>query len=306
MKHLRLFEQVIEIVNSGSIRQAAERGNLSPSALNRKIQELESAVGALLFERHAQGVRLTAAGEKFVQYAREHIADTERLLLNMAEFNALRSGHVRIACSQAVAFDFLPARIAEFGLRYPHILFDIRVMDHQAACVSLAHYETELALIFNPQLVPGLAVVTRVPQQLVVVMRRDHPLATRHSLRLIDCIPYPLALPDNTFGSRQLVDAACAASNLHFNITAESNSFELLRGLVLRANLLSFQIEIVSMADDSNQQIVTRPIDQRDIPCADLMLCKRQERDLSKAAAIFTGELVASLSAGTERRLPSD
>jgi len=301
MRYLRLFEQVIDIVDTGSIRQAAGRGNLSPSALNRKIQELEFEIGVALFERHARGVRLTAAGEKFVQYAREHIADTERLLINMGELNTLRSGHVRLACSQAVAFDFLPKRIAEFWSRYPHILFDIRVMDHQAACISLARYETELALIFKPQLVPGLAVLARVPQRLVVVMRHDHPLASQSVLRLGDCLPYPVALPDRTLGSRQLVDEACAAGKLSLNIMAESNSFEMLRGLVLRANALSFQIEISSTGDDMGQQTVTRPVDQRDIPCADLMLCQLQDRHLSMAAATFSAELTTLLGAEKTR-----
>jgi DNA-binding transcriptional LysR family regulator len=49
MRHLRLLTHVVEVARTGSIRRAAERLNLTPSAMNRRIQDLEREVGTPLF-----------------------------------------------------------------------------------------------------------------------------------------------------------------------------------------------------------------------------------------------------------------
>ncbi|MRT21593.1 LysR family transcriptional regulator [Comamonas sp. CAH-2] len=62
MQHLRSLECFVAVAQSKSIRAAAETVFLSSSALNRQILELEEELGAPLFERHARGIRLSAAG----------------------------------------------------------------------------------------------------------------------------------------------------------------------------------------------------------------------------------------------------
>jgi hypothetical protein len=54
----------------------------------------------------------------------------------------------------------------------------------------------------------------------------------------------------------------------------ESNSFEMLRGLVFRCNMISFQIEIGAPSGDLGKGLVGRPVDTRDVPTADLVLCQ--------------------------------
>jgi DNA-binding transcriptional LysR family regulator len=57
---IRCFEAV---ARDGAIRRAAERLNLSASAVNRQILRLEEDLGVALFERLPRGMRLSAAGE---------------------------------------------------------------------------------------------------------------------------------------------------------------------------------------------------------------------------------------------------
>ena len=76
--------------------------------------DLEEELGAQLFERQPRGVRLTAAGELFVHYLRQQNADVERMRSQIEDLKGLRRGVVRMACSQALALDFLPREIAEF------------------------------------------------------------------------------------------------------------------------------------------------------------------------------------------------
>lgn len=295
MRHLKLLTHVVEVARTGSIRKAAEQLNLTPSAMNRRIQDLELEVGTPLFERRPRGVKLTTAGEMFVRYARSQIADAERMRSYVEDLRGLRRGPVQIACSQALAFDFLALRIATFQKKHPRVSFDLKVMDHERALAALTAYEADLALVFRPAMWPTIRVITSKPQRLAAVFRSDHPLAAKKTIRLSDCAPYPVALPDRSLSGRQILDEACARRELRLNVLSESNSFEMLRGLVLHCDMISFQIEIGAPSGDPGARLVGRPVDTRDVPTSDLVLCQLRGRTLSIAATTFAEALSAQL-----------
>lgn len=287
MRHLKLLNHVVEVARMGSIRKAAEHLNLTPSAMNRRIQDLEAEVGTPLFERRPRGVKLTTAGEMFVRYARSQIADAERMKSQVEDLRGLRRGPIQIACSQALALDFLASRIGAFQKQHSKVVFDLKVMDHERALVALAAYDVDLALVYRPAMWPSLRVIASIPQQLVVVVRADHPLAKKKTVRLSECAEFPAALPDRSLSGRQILDEVTARREMRLNMLAESNSFEMLRGLVYHCNMISFQIEIGAPSGHLGMGLVGCPVDTRDIPTADLVLCQLRGRNLSVAAATF-------------------
>jgi DNA-binding transcriptional LysR family regulator len=294
MRHMRILQYVDEVARTGSIRRAASRLHVTASAVNRRIMDLEEELGAPLFERKARGVRLTAAGEVFVRYVREQGAGLERTRSHIEDLRGLRRGTVRIACSQALAFDFMPRMIAEFRRRHAHVEFDVRVLDHINATTELVNYGVDLALVFRPPPDAKVQSLISIEQRLVVMMAERHPLSARRTVRLRDCASYPIVLPDRSFGGRQLLEEVWARSSLELRITGESNSFEFLRGMVRHTGALSFQIEIGTEGGNS-QGIVARPIDGRDIPRAKLVLAQLRGRSLPLASAVFAEELTRAL-----------
>ena len=108
MKHLRLFNYIDMIVREGSVRRAAEKLHITASALDRRVQDLEEELGTGIFERHPRGMRLSAAGEVFLGYIRQHLSDMQRLRSEIDSLKGLRRGHVALAVSPALAADFIP------------------------------------------------------------------------------------------------------------------------------------------------------------------------------------------------------
>jgi DNA-binding transcriptional LysR family regulator len=296
MRHLRVLHYVDQVARAGSIRKAAERLNVTASAVNRRIMDLEEELGAALFERKQRGVRLTAAGELFVRYVREQDADVERMKSQIEDLKGLRRGTVRIACSQAVAHHFLPNAIATFRERHPLVVFAVAVLDHERAMAALAAYEVDLVLVFRPPYLGTFRPLMRLQQRLVVLMPSAHPLASRPGIRLRECAAYPVALPEPSIGGRQLLDEVLAKTGLRLNVVAESNSFEFLRGLVQSGVAISFQIEIGATVND-NSGLVARRVDDRDLPRADLVLGQLRGRSLPVAAAVFAERLIRQLEA---------
>src|SRR5438105_9977448 len=233
-KHLRILSYVDAVARSGSIRKAADQLDVTASAVNRRIMDLEEELGALLFERRPRGVRLTAAGEVLVHYLREQDGEVERMKSQIEDLKGLRRGTVRIACSQALALDFLPREIAAYRARFPLVQFDVKVFDHERAMGALAAYDVDLVLVFRPPFLANFQPLMSLQQRLVALMPADHPLAARKKIRLSDCVGYPVALAERSLGGRQLLAEVLARSDLRFDLVAEANSFEFLRGMVLR------------------------------------------------------------------------
>ena len=114
-----------------------------------------------------------------MHYIREQTGDVERMKSQIEDLKGLRRGTVRIACSQALALDFLPREIAAYRARFPLVAFDVKVLDHEQAMAALAAYEVDLVLVFRPPFLPNFQPLMTLEQRLVAMMRGDHPLAAR-------------------------------------------------------------------------------------------------------------------------------
>lgn len=290
MRHLRILQYVDEVARTGSIRRAAEQLNFTASALTRRIMDIEAELGAPLFERTPRGMRLTPAGEMFVAHARSQLAEVERLRSDIADLHGMRRGQIRIACSQALALDFLPRAIADFRHSFPDVTFDVRVADHERATEALVSYEVDIVLVFQPAPLAEFQQLAAFDQHLVALMPPDHPLAGQKTLRLRDCARHPVALSDRSTGGRQIIERFSERSGVAFDIALESNSFELLRQASAQAGLISFQIAVGAPAEDF-PGLVVRPIDRRDAPAGTMVLGQLRGRTLPVACAAFVGRV---------------
>lgn len=306
MRYLRVLRYVDEVARAGSIRKAAERLNITASALNRRIQDLEAELGTPVFERLPRGVRLNAAGELLIRHARGQIAEMGRVRSQIEDLSGFRRGTVAIACSHALAHDFLPTQIAAYRRAFPLVEFDVRVASHGEALRALDAYEVDLALIFRMSTTAGFRIIASAEQRLMAIMRADHPLAGEGSLRLRDCADYPLALPDRSYGGRELLERAVERSSFRLAPVIESNSFEFLRSYVRLEDAITFQIEIGAPASLRDRDgLIARPVDARDVPPARFAMGQLHGRALPVAAAKFAEQLAARLEAGPAVAAPT-
>jgi DNA-binding transcriptional LysR family regulator len=107
----RLLTYVDAVTRHGSIRKAADALSVASSALNRQILDLETDLGTALFERLPRGVRLTAAGEVFLAYARQAISELKAVESQVEQLRGLVRGQVGVAAVESVAGELLPSAI---------------------------------------------------------------------------------------------------------------------------------------------------------------------------------------------------
>jgi DNA-binding transcriptional LysR family regulator len=295
MNHLRFLKYFDEVARAGSIRQAAERLHVVPSAVNRRIQDLEGELGVPLFERLPRGMRLTSAGELFVQYVRGRASALDEVRSEIEELQGLRRGSVKVVASQALAPQFMPQLVAEFRRTHPLVEFQVRIGDHVQALQALRQFETDLVLVFNLAPEPDLEMVAQFEQRLVATMHRSHPLAQRPGgLLLRECMDYPLVLPNREVGGRQLLERYLVRNSVKLRAVVESNSFEFLRGCLHHGHAISFQIAIGAVTDGG--EIVAREITDRQFPTGYLMLAHLRGRQLPVIAHAFMSDAMAALA----------
>ncbi|GJE80649.1 LysR family transcriptional regulator [Methylorubrum populi] len=294
MKHLRSLTAVAEVARSGSIRRAAERLNITPSALTRQIQDIEYELGTPIFERLAQGMRLNAAGELLARHIRDQAADLDRVRSQIADLSGVRRGHVALACSQAFVTRMIPEEVETYRAQFPQVAFTVQVRDHVQAVAALVSFEADLALILQPPPSAELHALYAGRQSLCALMRASHPLASEDGpIRLRDCIAHALALPDRSLAIRHHIEQALARRGIEMRATVESGSLEFLRNVVLREDVVSFQVPS-GIPDDP--RLRSRLIDARDLEPMSVVLAQLRGRLLPVAASKFADQLAARLN----------
>lgn len=293
IRHLRTLGYIAEIARTGSIRRTAERLNITPSALTRKVQDFEQELGTLIFERATQGMRLTSAGELVIRHARDQLSDFERVRSQIADLSGVRRGHVAIACSQAFVDNLIPGEIEQYRRSHSLVSFLVQVRDHAHAIRALMEFEADVALILQPPPAPELQVMFSCQQPLCAVMSAGHPLAEPGPVRLRDCLRFPIAMPDRSLAIRYLLDGAIVRASLPVNVAIESGSLEFLRNYVLKEHMISFQIPSGIPAGDPG--LHAREIDTRDLPPAQVVLGHLRGRALPIAAAKFANQVANNL-----------
>ena len=292
MKHLLPLTYINAVSKAGSIRKAAKTLAITSTALNRRILAMEEELGVPIFERLARGVRLTTAGEILIHHFREQLTDMERVKSQIADLTGERRGHISIACSQALLSFFLPEQIALYRKEHPAVTFSVLLRDRAAAEQALTDFSADLLLVFEPIRLFEFQTLLNIRQPLYAVMAKDHPLAARESLRLRECLQFPLALPTEEFGVRQLLEAAIRRTSLSLDPVVVSDSFEFLRSHTIAENIIAFQIPIGLPRNDDNSKIVSRPVAAQDVPAGLLYFGQLRGRTMPVAAARFAHQML--------------
>jgi DNA-binding transcriptional LysR family regulator len=160
-KHLRYFVAVAE---EGHLGRASERLNVAPSAVSRRIQDLE--LGVSLFERLPRGIRLSPAGREFLESSREILSLMVASRDRVRRFAAGPSGHLILAHGDALTYVARPLvdRLMELQAKLPGISFELRLAAAPEREIQLLDGTIDAALVHsrprNDRQIEGLIIGT--------------------------------------------------------------------------------------------------------------------------------------------------
>jgi DNA-binding transcriptional LysR family regulator len=284
------------VARAGSIRKAAEGLHIASTALNRRILNLEEELGTPLFERLSHGVRLTAAGEIFIGYVRSSLGDLASAVSQIEQLRGLVRGEVQVAAAESVTSDLLPQAMARFQAQYPGVRFRVRSGGTDTLLELLMADAVDLMLAHDPPPGDALQVLAELAQPLCAVLRTDHPLAGRPAIRLADCAPHPVALGEESFGGRRLIDKVLTANRLKLNVALVASSVQSMLAYTRQTGAISFQFEVGTRHAVRQGGLVAVALSDRGLGRTRLVLAARRGRALPIAALRFAEQLRGTLS----------
>lgn len=226
---LRYF---LEVVRSGSIREASQRLNVAGSAISRAIAQLEELLGVQLFDRHARGMVPSVAGEVLAVHALKSAHDAERVVHDIQALQGMQRGRVRVAATEGFAMEFLPRLISDFAQQHPGIQFHLGVHPPAECTRRILHGDADIGITMSRTPENGIQVEHTQPSPIVAVMRPGHPLRRFKQISLSQLLAYPIALPEPDTTVRQLFDIACNRQRLNFEPVLTSNYISSLFGFL--------------------------------------------------------------------------
>lgn len=185
---LALFRSVAA---SGSIAHAAALHGLVPSAVSKRMADLEAQVGTTLLQRHRRGVDLTAAGRDLLRHAETLRDAVDRMEAEMGAHATGRRGAIRVAANSSSISQFLPEDLAEFVSAHPDLSVHLTEMTSVEVIEAVRAGRADLGIYSGLTDGGGLTLMPYRRDTLVVVMPADHPLAGRQALRLADVVHQP-------------------------------------------------------------------------------------------------------------------
>ncbi|UYB60203.1 LysR family transcriptional regulator (plasmid) [Klebsiella michiganensis] len=194
------------LVEYGNFRLAAESICLSQSALSRRIEKLENALGSKLFDRTTRRVTLTLYGQAFAERSDQLLMNVEAELADIDKVSQERTGLVTVATVPSAAYYFMPDVIRRFRLRNPRVR--VKLIDGSAGNVieAVTGGQADFGICFAGRLQPNHEFVPLVGDvYMMAACRRDHPLAAKKSLTWREFYQQDYVSLDKTSGSRNLL-----------------------------------------------------------------------------------------------------
>ena len=187
LKTLRLFAAICA---EGTLNGAARRAAIAPSAVSKRLAELEHALGCTLLVREPRGMRLTPAGETLLHHTRRMLASAEQIALELAEHARGVRGFVRVLANLSAIVEFLPEDLQAFLAAQGGIRVDLEERPSGGVVAGVEEGLADLGICAGGSDMRTLTAYPYRADRLVLVVPEGHPLSDRTAIALAETLDY--------------------------------------------------------------------------------------------------------------------
>lgn len=208
---LTVLELVVGVDDYGSLSAASRRVGLAQPNASRSIRVMERQLGMTLLQRSPTGSTLTPQGTVVAHWARRILAETRQMLEATDSLRAERRTALTVAASMTVAEHLVPSWLGTFGRLHPEVRIHLLVHNSAQVFEDVASGACDLGFVESPTIPRTLHSLTVARDELVVVVRPQHPWTRRRQpISIAELASTSLLVREPGSGTRITLDLALA------------------------------------------------------------------------------------------------
>ena len=182
MLDLNELQQLVEFAELGTLSKVAEAGHISTPSITRSMQHLEESFGVPLFARSKNRIALNETGQAAVEAARRVLAEAERAVRQVQEFEQRRRTLVVKSCAPAPLWELLP----RLNAAHPGMTVASSICRNEEVLAAWHDSSCDLIILPFPLQEAGTAVRELMREKLFVCVPLGHELARHETLTFAD------------------------------------------------------------------------------------------------------------------------
>lgn len=253
LRQLTLFEAVARHL---SFTRAAAEMCLTQPAVSTQIKQLESHVGAALFEQIGKKVYLTQAGQELYAACRDIFNRIETLEATLNEIQGTVKGTLKISVVTTATY-FIPHVLSTFLRRYPEVNIRLNVTNRNQILRRLANNEDDLVIMGQVPEQLNVEIFQFLENPLVVLARPDHPLAGEKNIPLEKLAPEVFLVREHGSGTRLAMERCFEEHDLVLKTGLELGSSEAIKqGVIAGLGLSLLSRHTLSLELAANMVVI--------------------------------------------------
>jgi DNA-binding transcriptional LysR family regulator len=230
---LRQLEIFTTIVESGSFTRAAEKLRVAQPSISQQIQQLEAELGEqLLVRMRNRRMFITEAGKVVQKHADHILRQAEILRMEVASITQEPSGEILIGIGGHQLTVMVASALSRFHKKFPRIRLDIENATTPIILDLLRGHRLDLGIVTLPVSDKGLKTEVLFREEMVVVVRKNSPLASKRQLAPAEIGKLPLVLYDRNTRTRAMLNEFFREAGIAPEVVLELSSVEAMKMMV--------------------------------------------------------------------------
>ncbi|MDQ1242021.1 MAG: LysR family transcriptional regulator [Pseudomonadota bacterium] len=298
MDRFQSFNAFVKVVEHGSFAVAAQRLEISTSAVSRQVAEMEAHLEVRLLNRTTRRLSLTEAGQAFYERCVQLLADLEETEAAVRSEAVVPKGTLRLTCGVTFGERYLAPAVAEFATRHPQVAFDIDLSDR---AVDLVEEGFDLAIRIGPVGQQALVARRIAETQLVCCAAPAYldsrpPLLTPDDLQHHECFAYTYAATASAW-TFEAGDGTRHTPRISFRHRA--NNGRMLAAMAVAGVGISLEPDFI-VADEVRTGRLVRVLTDYQPPRSPISAVYPSRRHLSAKVRTFVDFLASRYAGATE------
>jgi DNA-binding transcriptional LysR family regulator len=215
------LDAFIVVAQDGSFSAAAKKLNISPSALSRRIQKLETALNVKLFARTTREVKLTPIGRQLLVRSQELVKGFEEMILALQDKYSPPATRVVVACVPSATKTHLIGAFQLFAREHPNIHLNIVDTTGNEVMDAIQDREADFGINYLGQEDSTVDFEPVLRDEFVVATRLDGMFGDRPNVRWDEISEIPVIAAWKGAGIRILMDAELARRKIRIRCSHE-------------------------------------------------------------------------------------